>query len=182
MKLTDILTRADIVENLKTENMLGNYLELGVMRAEGLRIWNKYKPKRLIGIDVWTNDGNPNVTNNLSTEFIENCYKQSIQYMLEHPNVQLIRAYTQDMVQFFPDNFFDFIYVDDDHSKPATLRTLQFWWPKVVSGGLLCGHDYTHQFGVIEAVSEFLPTIEISRFHYTEDNPASFIIEKPCKA
>ena len=53
--------------------------------------------------------------------------------------------------------YFDFIYVDGDHSYEAVLADLLAWYPKLKKFGVMCGDDYGHPsgLGVIKAVNEF---------------------------
>lgn len=56
----------------------------------------------------------------------------------------------------FEDEFFDFVYIDADHLYEPVLRDIEAWYPKVRSGGILWGHDYSQPWdGVIQAVDEF---------------------------
>ena len=57
----------------------------------------------------------------------------------------------------FKDDFFDFIYIDGDHSYRQCKKDIEVWYPKVVKGGILAGHDIGHiDFpGVSKAVDEF---------------------------
>ena len=56
----------------------------------------------------------------------------------------------------FEDEFFDFVYIDADHSYEAVRADLEVWWPKLKPGGLFAGHDYDLKFsGVKTAVDEF---------------------------
>ena len=56
---------------------------------------------------------------------------------------------------------FDLVFIDGDHTYEATKQDIAIWWPRVRSGGLLCGHDFGHPrnasglFGVDKAVREF---------------------------
>lgn len=42
----------------------------------------------------------------------------------------------------YPDNFFDWIYLDTTHEYEDTLKELEIMKHKVKDDGLLCGHDY----------------------------------------
>lgn len=59
------------------------------------------------------------------------------------------------------DRSLDFVFLDADHTEAAVGADLKAWYPKLRSGGLLCGHDYGHRrertgrFGVRRAVNEF---------------------------
>jgi hypothetical protein len=44
----------------------------------------------------------------------------------------------------FPDEFFDLVFLDDDHNFEHVKKEIDAWLPKVVPGGILGGHDYTH--------------------------------------
>jgi len=50
----------------------------------------------------------------------------------------------------------DFAFIDADHSYEHCLQDCKIWFPKVRSGGLMCGHDYhVRRFpGVVRAVNE----------------------------
>lgn len=64
-----------------------------------------------------------------------------------------------------PDDFFDFVFLDADHSYAAVKADIAAWRPKVEPGGWLCGHDYGKvQYGVTEAVDE-LGAVEIDADH-----------------
>ena len=54
----------------------------------------------------------------------------------------------------------DMVFIDADHSYEGTAADLEAWWPIVVRGGWLGGHDYANPderftFGVDRAVGEF---------------------------
>ena len=65
--------------------------------------------------------------------------------------------------QGYPDNSFDFVYIDADHYYDSVKEDINLWYPKVVPGGILSGHDYDGRgdnmkrkpFGVKKAVDEF---------------------------
>ena len=58
-----------------------------------------------------------------------------------------------------PDEFFDFIYIDGDHTYEGANIDLINSFPKIKKNGILCGDDYgvfEHiNFGVKKAVDEF---------------------------
>lgn len=71
----------------------------------------------------------------------------------------------------FPDGFFDFIYIDANHTYEGVKADLEAWWPKLRYDGLFCGDDYTHvvnpgegKYGVVEAVNEFADKYEQSLY------------------
>ena len=47
-----------------------------------------------------------------------------------------------DVAREFPDEFFDIVYLDDDHRDAAVTRGLRAWYRTLRIGGVLAGHDY----------------------------------------
>lgn len=74
--------------------------------------------------------------------------------------VQVHRSTSLDAVTFFPDEYFDFIYLDGDHHYDAVAADLDAYFPKVRPGGLIVGDDYLDGRwwgdGVIRAFHEFI--------------------------
>jgi predicted O-methyltransferase YrrM len=56
----------------------------------------------------------------------------------------------------FPDESFDFVYLDDDHDYAGISRSIEAWYPKVKWGGILGGHDYPNEPAVPQAVGELI--------------------------
>jgi hypothetical protein len=55
----------------------------------------------------------------------------------------------------FSDNFFDVIFIDADHEYDGVKKDLIHWYPKLKTGGILCGHDYHKNHpGVQKAIVE----------------------------
>jgi predicted O-methyltransferase YrrM len=72
-----------------------------------------------------------------------------------------------EIVGRFPDEHFDFVYVDADHSHAGVVRDIRASAAKVKRGGLLIFNDYTFwspwecmPYGVMQAVNEFCMTNE----------------------
>jgi hypothetical protein len=81
---------------------------------------------------------------------------------IESGTVRIHRKYSTEAAPEFPDDYFDWIYIDSDHSYSLTREELQAYAPKVKLNGIIAGHDYSMgnwvdsvRYGVIEAVHEF---------------------------
>jgi len=90
-----------------------------------------------------------------SDEYLEKDYQQA-RARLEPYNAHMVRKFSVDAAQDFEDGSLDFVYIDANHFPPYVRMDLEAWTPKVRSGGIVSGHDYTPVYGrVIEAVDEF---------------------------
>lgn len=80
--------------------------------------------------------------------------------------VTLLQASSENVATSAPDAWYDFVFIDGDHSYEGVLEDLENWWPKIRAGGLFCGHDYCDVVdeqgldvrgrGVAKAVKHFL--------------------------
>jgi len=69
-----------------------------------------------------------------------------------------LRMTSDEAVSHIPDEL-DFIFIDGDHSFKAVQSDLNNYVPKIKSGGLLTGHDWTAvrpAFGVVQAAGKYL--------------------------
>ena len=65
-------------------------------------------------------------------------------------------TFSQVAAGFYPDGFFDYVYIDATHSYESVKQDVNIWYPKVRVGGILAGHDYGGgHLGVNQAVDEF---------------------------
>lgn len=87
----------------------------------------------------------------------------------------------------FPNNYFDWIYIDTDHSYKVTREELEAYKCKLKAGGIIAGHDYiignweaVVRYGVIEAVHEFCRKYDWEIIYLTAElnNNPSFAIRE----
>ena len=71
--------------------------------------------------------------------------------------VTVVRDYSLNAALAFEDGYFDFIYLDGDHSYISVVSDLEAWYPKLKQFGVMCGDDYGSPsgVGVVKAVTEF---------------------------
>lgn len=95
-------------------------------------------------------DGDPALSHGLQTA------KEIAAERLIGKPVKFIYKSSTDCANETRNDFFDFVYLDGDHSYSAVVQDIESWWPKIISGGLLGGHDFSHAWpGVVQAVTEF---------------------------
>ena len=67
----------------------------------------------------------------------------------------LMEMTTHEAAALLPDESFDFVFIDADHSYEGVLEDIVDWKPKVREGGWILGHDFAPGFpGVEQAVTE----------------------------
>ena len=87
----------------------------------------------------------------------ENYYKEVKNKFSNNPKVRIIRDTSVNAAKMFDNEYFDFVYLDGDHSYESVTKDLESWYPKLKKFGVMCGDDYGHPsgVGVIEAVTKF---------------------------
>ncbi|RFP17521.1 class I SAM-dependent methyltransferase [Duganella sp. BJB488] len=63
------------------------------------------------------------------------------------PRSRILRAYSVQASQGFPNASIDCVYLDGNHAYQSVMADLANWYPKMRPGGLMCGHDYVDGVG-----------------------------------
>jgi hypothetical protein len=79
---------------------------------------------------------------------------------LRNGQVKVHRGYSTDVLKQFPDEYFDWVYIDGNHLYEYVKADLELSLRKVKQSGYITGDDYTEggwwKGGVKKAVGEFL--------------------------
>jgi len=96
--------------------------------------------------DVLDGDGNPlklTINSDLNYEIAKS-------NLNEFDNVITLRKPSIDAVNDFEDGYFDFIYIDSNHTYDNVLMDVSMWWSKLKVGGMMCGDDYIDGYDDVE--------------------------------
>lgn len=118
-------------------------VEIGVQTGRFAKTLFDHNPElQLYGIDPWES----------YTGYRQHVSQQKQDAMFEEAQARLsarswipIRAFSADAVSQFEDESLDFVYIDGNHNFFHTAQDLELWTPKVRSGGIISGHDYSHR-------------------------------------
>ena len=145
----------------------GVYAEIGVFKAEFSDILcNELQPRELVLIDLFsgiTNSGDKD-GNNMELVNIGDVYKRLVNVSQRFPSLQVRKGDSSSILATFPNNTFDMIYIDGDHSYEGVKKDLRMSYLKIKPGGWIMGHDFGinsektknhYDFGVEKAVTEF---------------------------
>lgn len=149
--------RAEFVSSLIKPGVVG--AEIGVcMGVFAYHVLLANEPSKLYLIDPWEYGLQTDVELDPTPE-----KQKARDYQYEHvcqvfdpfSNVEIVRMKSEDAAILFDDEYFDYVYIDGEHSYAAVLRDLTNYLPKIKVGGYLIGDDYGWT-GIMPAVQEFL--------------------------
>lgn len=123
-----------------------HYLEIGVLCGASLisvaQTYGAHKDSQLVGIDPWEDyEEYPQYKKCLSTMYAS-CLENLKTYSSEAERITLQRGYSHQVIQTFPDNTFDIIYVDGNHQPDYVLEDAVLSFRKLKVGGILIFDDY----------------------------------------
>jgi hypothetical protein len=140
--------------------------EIGVWKGDYSRIILKYThPKELHLIDPWLFD--PSLPERWwggkiakGQDFMEDMYNSVKSEFGSKDNVYFHRKTSVEALSGFDDAYFDWIYIDGDHTYEGVLQDLTLSWQKIKSGGCILGDDYylgaEVGFPIKRAVEDFI--------------------------
>jgi hypothetical protein len=161
-------TRETMVNDLIPKN--GIYCEIGIFKGEFADQLTKIlNPTELHMLDLFDGitcsgnvDGNNVVHTNMKDE-----YTRLLTLSHTIPCIKIHAGDSSIVLKTFPDNYFDMIYIDGDHSYNGVKKDITVAFNKIKNGGYIMGHDYemnmakarnVYDFGVKRAVDEFCAT------------------------
>lgn len=161
--------------------------EIGVENGMFMKlVMSKTDIDKWYGIDAWrlfSQEEYPDDINKLGEENMYDNLKAAAMVAKDFGNrICLIRELSGDAVDLFPDNLFDAVYIDANHSYKGSKEDITAWLPKVRDGGVMCGHDYINYhneddgvtFGVKRAVDEIFEDEVIT---LQEDYPSWYYLK-----
>ena len=143
--------RIELLQHLPADARVA---EIGVADGDfSAAILKHARPKHLSLVDAWH-----------TTRYVsgEDSVAQRFRSEISEGRVSLHKGLSLDVLATFPDDSFDWVYIDTDHSYGLTSRELALCERLVAPGGRICGHDFCTgnamqgiRYGVVQAVSEF---------------------------
>ncbi|HZW81129.1 MAG TPA: class I SAM-dependent methyltransferase [Candidatus Deferrimicrobiaceae bacterium] len=124
------------------------------------------RPRKLHLIDPWKYEADPVYDRSLyggslgQNQARMDAIYESVVKCFKSKRVEIHRAGSVACSSQFPDNYFDWIYIDGNHQYEFVKQDLEVYFPKVKSGGFVAGDDYGRdpnnwtRDGVTRAVDE----------------------------
>ena len=140
-----------------------NILEIGSYEGNYAKcIYETFKNCMLYLVDTWdASDTDFFYTN--KKDLMGKAYEEINKKFKNIENVKIIKSNSKVAYDQFSDNFFDWIYIDADHTYHGAKCDMIKYYNKLKVGGIFSGHDWdvdknldcAAMFGVQEAVIEF---------------------------
>ncbi len=158
------MIHSEVVVKLIQERNVKMFAEVGVYKCKTLRYVFSTCPSiiQYWAIDPWIKlsglehgrMGRASTTQ----ESWDHGYYFACELMVKHKNLRVMRQESEVAAAIFPDQFFDFVYVDALHDYDNCLKDIKVWLPKVKKGGIIGGDDYyekpVRHFRVADAVKD----------------------------
>ncbi len=123
-----------------------NVIEIGTYRGKSISFLvieslKQNKKLNIYSIDLWENEED-------FVQFIRNT--SQISHLFTYFKID-----SHSGASLFENNYFDFIYIDANHTYEYVKKDIELWYPKLKNGGMMAGHDYDPCWeGVVRAVNE----------------------------
>jgi hypothetical protein len=112
-------------------------VEIGVDKGvHSKQILDIVEPDHLVLVDIWEE------TESYPHYDHSNNYLTTCKTMRFEKNVSILKMDSTVATTQFPDNYFDWVYIDGDHNYEGVLKDLHSWYPKIKEGGIISGDDY----------------------------------------
>lgn len=166
-----ILDRMCLLEQMPKNAVVA---EIGVDRGRfAERIYEVTQPQKLHLIDLFQFDYQLESVNSI---------------LGKKEKIELHKVNSVEAGNLFDDEYFDWIYIDTDHTYETTKAELNAFADKIKPGGFISGHDYFQvgisngfSYGVMSAVHEFIVINNWKLYAVTLEplENQSFVIQKP---
>lgn len=141
--------------------------EIGVWNGGFSRaILDTTSPIELHLIDPWTYQpefGNTMFGRRRNANRMDSMYEGVREEFSGDNRVRIHRSKSEEALATFPDDYFDWVYIDGNHNEPFVATDLEHCFRKVKAGGIISGDDYLWRDGdelpVRNAVTKFRQTL-----------------------
>jgi hypothetical protein len=110
----------------------------------------------IYAVDIFQDDP-PYDSSHRKCKHLYQVYTHNLKRLKTDRYIKTIRDTSHNASKQFENGYFDFVFIDADHSYGHIHEDIIDWLPKVRGGGILAGHDYRGSAtGVTKAVGELL--------------------------
>jgi hypothetical protein len=177
----EILFRKDLGLLLDEFKLPRIVCEEGVAEGRLSRQICEWGVDRLYLIDLWETIPGQSGDGSYHSSWHDNNYKEAMERIEPWKDkVTVLRGFTKDMIPQIPGNSLGLVYIDAAHDYDSVIGDLMLSYPKVVTGGIISGHDYLGYPSVYNAVNDFCKNMALDINIVPDEEPsmASFWLIK----
>jgi len=133
--------RDDLVKIFK-ELKFSTGVEVGVASGEYSKVIMDTNPNiKMWGVDPYTKyEGYKDYQLRATFEKMEKAAHEKLD---KYPFYCFLKEFSVQASNHFADDYLDFVYIDGNHAGESVKEDIEAWAPKVRSGGIVAGHDFT---------------------------------------
>ena len=114
--------------------------EVGVWKGDFSAQILSRNPRELHLIDPWMHQDYKAMWYSIEQKKMDEIYSSVVAKFKNHLSVKIHKKFSTEVT--FPNEYFDWVYIDGNHTYPMVKKDLEFYYPLIKSGGFLCGDDY----------------------------------------
>lgn len=152
--------RFDLWEKIINQTSARTVAEIGVWEGDFSAAVLENCPciENYLMIDPWAQLSDWNKPFNVSNKQFNEVQKRAIQRTkFASKKIRVLRGRTKDVIRNIKDGSLDFVYIDGDHTLRGITLDLILVLPKVKSGGIIAGDDFT--FSPWQHSTDYEPTL-----------------------
>jgi len=120
-----------------------NFAECGVFAGMSMYFVAEFCDKNFIGIDSWEGVSEPGEfdTDFFKTKKLDIPFEYAQKSLTKYSNINLHKGWIPDVFKEIEDLEYSYVNIDVDLYEP-TKESIEYFWPKLISGGVLICDDY----------------------------------------
>jgi cephalosporin hydroxylase len=136
------INRIDLLKEIGLEFPNGKGAEIGTFKGEFAKEILQNWSGTLYMVDVWRPLGEEYLDSS-NHAIHSTAYSETMSNISSYEDRGvMVRATSEVAADMFDRESLDFVYIDANHAYDFVVQDIKLWYPKIKSGGYLCGHDY----------------------------------------
>jgi len=121
--------------------------EIGCYAGESTELFAT-KAIELVCVDPWKDEFFPACPPDFKMQDVEDAFDirmapwKKLFEIIPNGYFEKRKMKSEEAAIFYPNGYFDLVYIDADHFYASVIKDINTWLPKVKTGGLIGGHDY----------------------------------------
>lgn len=152
----NITHRLQLPELMRHLNLPMTACECGVAEGYNSADLLRLGVEKLYMIDAWATLENATGDGTYDTLWHDKNYDAAMIRIIPFKEKAIVlRGRTLEMAAQIPDKSLGLVYLDAGHDYRSVLDDLYYYFPKLVHGGIMAGHDFFNYDGLKKAVVDF---------------------------